>query len=58
MTSVIRENVRKIIGKEDYLKLRAEQLDDVKRRIRLDLNALLDADVVEDVVFDKWNVIP
>jgi len=58
MKPVIQESIRKIIGKEDYLKLRSEQLEDVKRRIRQELNTLLNGEVVEDVIFDKWNVIP
>ncbi len=57
MLSAVREQVRKIIGAEDYLKLRAEQLDGVKRHIRFYLNGLMDGEVVEDVIFDKWNVI-
>ena len=57
MICAVREQVRRIIAAEDYLKLRGEQLDDVKRRIRHTLNSLLSAEVVEDVIFDKWNVI-
>ncbi len=57
MLPAVREQVRRTIASEDYLKLRAEQLDDVKRRIRHYLNGLLGGDVVEDVIFDKWNVI-
>jgi hypothetical protein len=55
--SVVKEHVRKIIAREDYVKLRSEQLEDVKRAIRQDLNGLVGCDVVEDVIFDKWNVI-
>jgi len=58
MLSVVKESIRRIIGREDYLKLRSEQLQDVKRRIADDLNARMHADVVQDVIFDKWNVIP
>ena len=57
MLPAVREQVRRIIAAEDYLKLRSEQLDDVKRRIRHALNGLMGADVVEDVIFDKWNVM-
>ena len=57
MIAAVREQVRRIIAAEDYLKLRSEQLDDVKRRIRHCLNGLLGAEVVEDVFFDTWNVI-
>lgn len=57
MMSVIREQVRRIIAAEDYLKLRAEQLDEVKRNIRHYLNGQAGGDVVEEVIFDKWNVI-
>lgn len=56
MMSTVRESIRKIIGREDYLRLRAEQLDDVKRHIKIKLNALMNSEVVEDVIFDKWNV--
>ena len=57
MLPAIKENVRKIIAAEDYLKLRSEQLDDVKRNIRRYLNGLMAGNIVEDVIFDKWNVI-
>jgi hypothetical protein len=57
MLPAIREQVRKIIAAEDYMKLRAEQLEGVKRHIRFYLNGLMDGEVVEDVIFDKWNVI-
>jgi hypothetical protein len=55
--SVVREHVRKIIAREDYGKLRSEQLEDVKRAIRQEINSLAGCEAVEDVIFDKWNVI-
>jgi hypothetical protein len=58
MLPVIKETVRKIIGREDYMKLREERLDDVKRRIKHDLNTLMGGEVVGEVVFDEWNVMP
>jgi flagellar basal body-associated protein FliL len=54
---VIREHIRRIIAREDYAKLRAEQLEDVKRAIRQEINALVGSEAEEDVIFDKWNVI-
>ncbi|HUW58481.1 MAG TPA: hypothetical protein VMZ92_17735 [Planctomycetota bacterium] len=58
MLPTIKESIRKIIGSEDYLNLRSEKLGDVKRRIKQKLNALMDAEVIEDVIFDRWDVIP
>ena len=58
MMPAVKESIRKIIGDEDYLKLRSEKLGDVKRRIKQGLNAMLDGEVVEDVIFDRWDVIP
>lgn len=58
MLPTIKECIRKIIGSEDYLKLRSEKLGDVKRRIKQKLNTLMAGEVVEDVIFDRWDVIP
>jgi flagellar basal body-associated protein FliL len=57
MLAAVREQVRKIIAAEDVARLRGEQLDGVKRRIRAYLNGLMDNEAVEDVIFDQWNVI-
>lgn len=55
----IQESIRQIIRKEDYLKLREEKLDDVKRHIKQSLNAMMNGKkVVEEVIFEKWDVIP
>lgn len=58
MMPLIKETIRKIIGSEDYLKLRSEKLEGVKRRIKQKLNALMDSEVVDDVIFERWDIIP
>ena len=55
----VKEIVRIIIKKEDYMRLREEKLSGVKRLIKQRLNALIaDKEVIREVVFDVWNVIP
>jgi flagellar basal body-associated protein FliL len=56
MLSVIQAEVRQIIAQEDYLKLRANRLEDVKRRIQQHLNTIFKSDAVLEVIFAKWNV--
>jgi len=54
---VVKERIRKIITAERPAKLRAEQLDGVKRQIVQELNLLMDGKVVAEVVFEVWDPV-